>query len=45
MNEDIRKYFTMRVVRHWHKLPREAVGVPSFVTFKIRLEWALSILI
>jgi len=27
---DIRKkYFTMRVVEHWHRLPREAVDAPS----------------
>ncbi|KFM02310.1 hypothetical protein AS27_03085, partial [Aptenodytes forsteri] len=39
---DIRKkFFTMRVVRHWHKLPKEAVDAPSLEVFKIRLDGAL----
>lgn len=27
----------MRVVKHWHMLPREVVDAPSLETFKIRL--------
>ncbi|KFZ52682.1 hypothetical protein N338_02366, partial [Podiceps cristatus] len=43
---DIRKkFFTMRVVRHWNGLPREAVDAPSLETFKPRLDGALSSLI
>ncbi|KFQ93598.1 hypothetical protein Y956_00277, partial [Nipponia nippon] len=43
---DIRKkFFTMRVVKHWNGLPREVVDVPSLETFKARLDGALSNLI
>ncbi|KFP89853.1 hypothetical protein N311_10772, partial [Apaloderma vittatum] len=43
---DVRKtFFTMRVVKHWHKFPREMVEAPSLETFKIRLDGALSNLI
>jgi len=40
---DIRQtFFTMRVVRHRNKLPREVVDVPSLGTFMARLDGALS---
>ncbi|KGL87124.1 hypothetical protein N301_07506, partial [Charadrius vociferus] len=43
---DIRKkFFTLRVVRHWHRLPREAVDAPSLEVFKARLDGALSDLV
>ena len=40
-----KKFFTMRVVKHWNRLPREVVDDPSFETFKVRLDRALSNLI
>ncbi|KAK4817243.1 hypothetical protein QYF61_005265 [Mycteria americana] len=43
---DIRKkLFTMRVVRHGNRLPREGVDAPSLEVFKARLDGALSNLI
>ncbi|KFZ48903.1 hypothetical protein N321_00269, partial [Antrostomus carolinensis] len=43
---DIRKkFFTVRVVRHWNRLPKEAVDAPSLEVFKARLDEALSNLV
>ena len=43
---DIRKkFFTMRLVRHWNTLPREVVDAPSLEVFKARLDGALSNLV
>jgi len=43
---DVRKkFFPMRVVRHWPRLPREAVAAPSLAGFKARLDGALSTLV
>jgi len=43
---DIRKkFFTMRVVKHWHRLSREAVAAPSLEVLKARLDGALSNLV
>ncbi|KGL86450.1 hypothetical protein N301_05341, partial [Charadrius vociferus] len=43
---DIRKkFFTLKVVRHWHRLPREVVDAPSLEVFKARLDGALSSLV
>uniref|UniRef100_A0A8B9IXQ0 CTAGE family member 5 n=1 Tax=Amazona collaria TaxID=241587 RepID=A0A8B9IXQ0_9PSIT len=43
---DIRKkFFTVRVMRHWNRLPREVVAGPSLAVFKARLDGALSYLV
>ncbi|KFO72208.1 hypothetical protein N303_07187, partial [Cuculus canorus] len=40
-----KNFFTMRVVRHWNRLPKEAVDAPSLKAFKARLDGALGSLI
>ncbi|KFQ51956.1 hypothetical protein N334_08824, partial [Pelecanus crispus] len=35
-------FFTVRVVKHWTRLPREVVDAPSLETFMVRLDGALS---
>ena len=43
---DIRKkFFTMKVVRRWNRLPREVVDAPSLEAFKARLDGAVSNLV
>ena len=43
---DIRNnFFTVRVVRHWNRLPREAVDALSLEAFKARLDGAVSNLV
>jgi len=43
---DIRKKFsTIRVMKHWHRLPTEVLEAPSLETFQARLEGALSNLV
>jgi len=40
-----KKFFTVRVVKHWSKLPGEVVDAPFPETFKVRLDRALSNLV
>ena len=43
---DIRKkFFPVRVVRHWNRLPKEVVDAPSLEAFKARLDAALGSLV
>ncbi|KFZ62228.1 hypothetical protein N321_11619, partial [Antrostomus carolinensis] len=43
---DIRKkFFTVRVVRHWNRLPRKAMDSSSLEVFKAILDEALSNLV
>jgi len=45
MEKIIQLLNTTRVVRHWHRLPREVVNASSLETCKARLDRALSNLI
>jgi len=40
-----KKFFTMRMVKHWNRLPIEAVAAPSLEVFKARFDGALSSLV
>ena len=40
-----KKFFTVRVVRPWHRLLREAVAAPSLAVLKARLDRAWSNLV
>ncbi|KFW79072.1 hypothetical protein N305_02261, partial [Manacus vitellinus] len=43
---DVRRtFFTVKVVRHWNRLPSEVVDAPSLEVFKARLDGALSNLV
>ena len=36
-----KRFFTVRVGRHWNMLPREVMDAPSLVVVKVRLDGAL----
>jgi len=40
-----KKFFTMKVVNLWNRLPKEAVAAPSLAVFKAKLDGALSNLV
>jgi len=40
-----KKFFTVRVVRYWNRLPSEVVDAPSLEALKARLDGAVSNLV
>ena len=40
-----RKFLIVKVVRHWYRLPSEAVDVPTLEAFKVRVDGAVSNLV
>lgn len=40
-----RKFITVRMVRHWRRLPEEGLDAPSLEAFEARLDGALSNLV
>jgi len=40
-----KKFFPVKVVKHWKRLPREGGAAPSLAVFKARLDRASSILV
>ncbi|KFO94727.1 hypothetical protein N320_02355, partial [Buceros rhinoceros silvestris] len=40
-----KKFFSIKVVRHWQRLPREAMDASSLAVFQARLDEALSNLV
>ncbi|KFV10458.1 hypothetical protein N340_14627, partial [Tauraco erythrolophus] len=40
-----KKFFPLRMLRHWNRLPREVVAPASLEVFKDRLDEALSNLV
>ena len=40
-----KKFFALKVVGHWNRLPREVVNAPSLETSKARMDEAVSNLV
>ncbi|KFW82408.1 hypothetical protein N305_08029, partial [Manacus vitellinus] len=40
-----KKFLTVRVVRHWNRLPRDTVDAPSLKVFKAKLDGTLTSLV
>ena len=40
-----KKFLTVRVVKHWNRLPSEAVDAPSLEAFQARLDGVVSNLV